>query len=56
MSLNLDDLEEARRVFDALAEGGTAKMPLGPTFWARGSDAASTASEIPWMVNVGEPA
>lgn len=56
VSLNLDDLEEARRVFDALAEGGTVKMPLGPTFWARGFGMLIDRFEIPWMVNVGDPA
>ncbi len=32
--LNLDDGEEAERVFKTLSEGGEVQMPLQQTFWA----------------------
>ena len=34
VSLTLDDVAEAERVFGALAEGGQVVMPIGETFWA----------------------
>src|SRR6478735_3301252 len=34
VSLTLDTADEARRVFAGLAEGGTVRMPLEPTFWS----------------------
>ncbi len=35
VSLQIDEPEEAERVFAALLEGGEATMPIGETFWAR---------------------
>jgi PhnB protein len=32
--LGLDDPAEAKRIFQALSEGGTVQMPLRKTFWA----------------------
>src|SRR4051794_19351467 len=34
IALNYDTAEEARRVFDKLAEGGKVMMPIAKTFWA----------------------
>src|SRR5579859_455651 len=36
VSLILPNLEEARRVFDAFADGGKVNMPFAKTFWAEG--------------------
>jgi PhnB protein len=33
VTLHTGDMNEARRWFDALAEGGKAAMPFGETFW-----------------------
>jgi PhnB protein len=55
VSVNLTDGDQARRVFEALAEGGTVKMPLGPTFWSKGFGMLVDRYEIPWMVNVDAP-
>ena len=51
VSVNVEDEAEGQRVFDALAEGGTVKMPFGPTFWAKGFGMLVDRYEIPWMVN-----
>jgi PhnB protein len=56
VSVNLTDVDEGRRVFDALAEGGTVKMPYEPTFWAKGFGMLIDRYEIPWMVNASDPA
>jgi PhnB protein len=51
VSVNVEDEAEARRVFDALAEGGEVKMPFQQTFWAKGFGMLVDRYEIPWMVN-----
>lgn len=53
VSLIYDDVEEGRRAFEALAEGGTVKMPFEPTFWAKGFGMLTDRWGIPWMVNAG---
>ncbi|MGH7629189.1 MAG: VOC family protein [Gemmatimonadales bacterium] len=52
VSLNVDKQADGERIFQALAEGGTVKMPFEKTFWAAGGfgmlvDRYGT----PWMVN-----
>jgi PhnB protein len=51
VSLVLRDLDETRRAFDALAEGGTVKMPFEPTFWAKGFGMLTDRFGVPWMIN-----
>ena len=46
-----EDVGEARRVFDALAEGGEVKMPFGQTFWATGFGMVTDRYGIPWLIN-----
>lgn len=43
--------EEARRVFDALAEGGTVTMPLEKAFWNALFGMCTDRFGINWMVN-----
>jgi PhnB protein len=45
------DVETARRVFEALAEGGKVDMPFEATFWSRGFGACNDRFGIPWMVD-----
>ena len=45
-------VEEGRRVFDALAEGGEVRMPFGETFWSPGYGNLVDRFGVPWMVNV----
>lgn len=54
VSLSFDDVAEAERVFNALAENGKVNMPLQQTFWARRFGMLIDQFGIPWMVNCSE--
>jgi PhnB protein len=45
------DVEDARRVFEALAEGGTVEMPFGPVFFSPGYGTCVDRFGTPWMVS-----
>jgi PhnB protein len=53
MHLNLepDTREEAKRLFDALSEGGTVTMPLADMFWGAYFGSCTDRYGINWMVN-----
>jgi PhnB protein len=51
LNLNFDNIEEAERVFDALAENGTVRMPIQETFWARRFGMTTDRFGTPWMIN-----
>ena len=51
VTIAVTDPTEASRIFDALAEGGTVKMPLQQTFWAQRFGMLVDRFGIPWMVN-----
>lgn len=51
LSVNLDDVSEARRIFDLLAEGGNVTMPFDKTFWADGFGMVTDRFDVPWLVN-----
>ena len=53
ISLAYPDVETGRRIFDALAEGGTVQMAYGKTFWADGFGMVTDKFGTPWMVNAG---
>ncbi len=36
VALQIDDPDRARRVFEALMDGGRVQMPFAPTFWSAG--------------------
>jgi PhnB protein len=46
---------EAERLFAALAEGGTVRMPIQETFWALRFGMLIDRFGIPWMVNCERP-
>lgn len=52
LSVSAGDEPEARRLFEALAEGGTVVMPLGPTFWAPVFGMCVDRFGVSWMVGV----
>ena len=56
VSLSIDDPAQAERVFNALAEKGTVKMPFQRTFWAVGFGMLVDRFGIPWMINCEQPA
>jgi PhnB protein len=49
--IGLTDPEEAERIFQTLAEGGTIHMPIQKTFWATRFGMLVDRFGIPWMVN-----
>jgi len=51
VSILIDDVAEAERVFHALAEGGSVGMPIQKTFWAERFGMLVDRFAIPWMVN-----
>lgn len=51
VSLSVADSAEADRVFQALAENGTVKMPIQKTFWSERFGMLVDQFGIPWMVN-----
>jgi PhnB protein len=55
LSINYTDVARARRVFDALAAGGSVTMPMGETFWAQSFGMLTDKFGVSWMVNVDKP-
>jgi PhnB protein len=51
VTLHTDDAAEARRVFEALSEGGKVVMEFAETFWSLGYGSLTDRFGIPWMVN-----
>ena len=51
LSIQVDSVQEADRIFNALVEGGRTTMPLGPTFWAERFGMLVDRFGTPWMVN-----
>ena len=51
VTLGLAEPSEAERIFKALAEGGTVRMALAPTFWASRFGMLTDRFGIPWMIN-----
>ena len=52
LSLNAANEAEARRLFGALAEGGTVQMPLAKTFWSPSFGMLADRFGVGWMVSV----
>jgi PhnB protein len=48
--LSLRGLAEAKRVFDALADGGSIQMPLQKTFWSEGFGVVTDRFGVPWEI------
>ncbi|MBI1895923.1 MAG: VOC family protein [Acidobacteria bacterium] len=51
VTLQMKDPAEADRIFHALAENGTVRMPIQQTFWAVRFGMLVDRFGIPWMVN-----
>ncbi len=56
VSLSVADPGEAERVFHALAENGTVRMPIQKTFWSARFGMLVDQFGIPWMVNCDQAA
>ena len=56
LSLALPTEADARRAFDALADGGSVQMPLTKTFWSPCFGMVTDRFGLGWMVTVQAPA
>jgi PhnB protein len=51
VSIGLQDIAQAERIFHELAQGGKVTMPIGKTFWAERFGMLVDRFGIPWMIN-----
>jgi PhnB protein len=51
VTLGFDEPAEADRVFAALADGGSVRMPIQETFWALRFGMVTDKFGTPWMIN-----
>ncbi len=56
ISVHPDTKQEADRIFNALAEGGTINMPIADQFWGDYFGGVTDRFGINWMVNFSDPA
>jgi len=49
--LQFDSETESKRIFDALSQNGTVKMPLQKTFWSPCYGVVTDKFDVPWEVN-----
>lgn len=54
VALTLDTVAEARRIFDAFADGGSVGMPFEKTFWVEGFGMVTDRFGTPWLINGGK--
>ena len=52
INITPDNEEEARRLFNALADGGTVSMPLEKMFWGALFGICVDKFGVQWMVNL----
>lgn len=52
LSLTVGDVDEGRRVFQALAQGGKVQFEFAPQFWTAGFGQLTDKFGVSWMVNV----
>lgn len=51
LTMSYPSTAEAERVFNALSDGGTVTMPLGPVFWAKSAGMLIDKFGTPWAIN-----
>lgn len=56
VSIHVKAVTEGERIFNALSENGTVRMPFQQTFWAAGFGMCVDRFGIPWMVNCDQSA
>jgi PhnB protein len=54
-NVSLPDAAEGKRVFDALADGGSVEVPIGETFFSPAFGMCTDRFGTPWMVMVDAP-
>jgi PhnB protein len=55
VSVQVPDLDHARRIFTALGEGGLETLAFQKTFWSPGFGMLRDRFGIHWMVNCTQP-
>ncbi len=55
VSFHTEDLQRAREIFEALAQGGRVTMAFEETEWSPGFGQLIDAFGVPWMVNTEVP-
>jgi PhnB protein len=55
VNYSMPDAAEAKRVFDALSDGGQVQMPLGQTFFSPAFGMCTDRFGTPWMVMAETP-
>ena len=55
VSVSVDTADEARRVFDALADGGQVTAPLTETFFSPAFGMCVDRFGVPWMIVAASP-
>ncbi len=56
VNVDIPDVAEAKRVFEALAEGGQVTLPIAATFWSPAFGMCVDRFGTPWMVSAAAPA
>ena len=56
ISVHPDTRQEADRIFNALAEGGSVTMPIADQFWGDYFGSLTDRFRVNWMVNYSDPA
>ncbi|MNG34829.1 hypothetical protein D3C84_1214130 [compost metagenome] len=51
MSLQVNSIQEAERLFAGLSAGGQVQMPLQQTFWAASFGMLQDRFGVSWMIN-----
>lgn len=49
--VDVEGVEKARRIFTALADGGSVSMPVQETFWSPAFGVVVDRFGIPWEIN-----
>lgn len=52
LSITAEGEADAKRIFNALADGGQVQLPLGPTFWSPCFGMVADKFGLAWMVGV----
>ncbi|MCP5144736.1 MAG: VOC family protein [Gammaproteobacteria bacterium] len=52
--MSIDSLARARDIFAGLADGGSIRMPLQPTFWSPGFGVVTDRFGIPWEISCAD--
>jgi PhnB protein len=53
VAISYDAVDDAKKAFDKLANGGTVGMPLSPTFWAESFGMVTDRFGTCWLINGG---